>query len=174
MPLLRQIATHRHTIGIRYLYTTKAINHNFYFKTMNSGTTIWLIIAILPIVILLLRRFLQGPTKGSDNPKKLNGKLVVITGANAGIGKETTKDLAKRGAHIIMCCRDMTKAKIAKDEIQSETGNKNLEILQLDLASLKSVRKCAEILLQKDIPINYLINNAGIMLCPNWKTEEGD
>ena len=140
---------------------------------MDSGTTIWLIIAILPIVILLLRRFLQGPTKGSDNPKKLNGKLVVITGANAGIGKETTKDLAKRGADIIMCCRDMTKAKIAKDEIQSETGNKNLEILHLDLASLKSVRKCAEVLLQKDIPINYLINNAGIMLCPNWKTEEG-
>ena len=59
------------------------------------------------------------------------------------------------------------------DEIQSETGNKNLEILHLDLASLKSVRKCAEILLEKDIPINYLINNAGIMLCPNWKTEEG-
>ena len=76
---------------------------------MDSGTTIWLIIAILPIIILLLRRYLQGPTKGSDNPKKLNGKLVVITGANAGIGKETAKDLARRGAHIIMCCRDMTK-----------------------------------------------------------------
>ena len=72
--------------------------------------------------------------------------MVVITGSNTGIGKETVLDLAKRGARIIMCCRDLKKAEVAKQDIKNETGNDKIEVLHLDLSSLKSVRKCANAL----------------------------
>lgn len=128
---------------------------------------------LIALLMFLLRMWMQGPTKGSDNTKKLDGKLVVITGANTGIGKETVKDLAKRGARVIMCCRDLTKAEEAAKDIRKESGSDLVEIMQLDLASLKSVRKCAETLIEKEDKIDILINNAGIMMCPDWKTEDG-
>ena len=85
----------------------------------------------------------------------------MITGANTGIGKETAIDLAKRGARVIICCRDMTKAEAAAKDIRKDSGNDLVEVAQLDLASLKSIRKCAENLLEKEDKIDYLINNAG-------------
>jgi len=125
------------------------------------------------LIMFLIRKWMQGPTRGSDNPKKLDGKLVVITGANTGIGKETVIDLAKRGARVIMCCRDLTKAEEAAKDIRKSSGSDLVEIMHLDLASLKSVRKCAETLIEKEDKVDYLINNAGVMMCPDWKTEDG-
>ena len=128
---------------------------------------------VIFLIMFLIRKWMQGPTRGSDNPKKLDGKLVVITGANTGIGKETVIDLAKRGARVIMCCRDLTKAEEAAKDIRKSSGSDLVEIMHLDLASLKSVRKCAETLIEKEDKVDYLINNAGVMMCPNWKTEDG-
>ena len=85
-------------------------------------------------------------------------------GANTGIGKETAIDLAKRGARVIICCRDMTRADNAAKDIRSVSGSDLVETLQLDLASFKSIRKCAETLLEKEDKIDYLINNAGIII----------
>ena len=141
-----------------------------------AGIVIGCLIGIPLLIFLIMfaiRRFMQGPTKGSDNTKKLDGKLVVITGANTGIGKETVIDLAKRGARVIMCCRDLTKAEEASKEIRKISGSDLVEVAHLDLASLKSVRKCAETLVEKEDKIDILINNAGVMVCPNWKTEDG-
>jgi NAD(P)-dependent dehydrogenase (short-subunit alcohol dehydrogenase family) len=67
-----------------------------------------------------LQKWILGPTKGSDNSKRLDGKIAVITGANTGIGKEIAKDLSSRGAKIIMLCRNVDKAKEASKEIESD------------------------------------------------------
>lgn len=120
-----------------------------------------------------LRLWMQGPTKGSDNPKQLTGKTVVITGANTGIGKATATDLAKREAKVIICCRDKSRAEKAVQDIKNESNNHDVTFALLDLASFNSVRKCAEELNQKVDKIDFLINNAGIMMCPAWKTEDG-
>jgi len=124
-------------------------------------------------LLYLLRLWMQGPTKGSDNTKKLDGKTVVITGANTGIGKVTATDLAKRGAKVIICCRDKSRAEKAVEDIKKESSNENVTFALLDLASLDSVRKCADELNRTEDKVDYLINNAGVMMCPQWKTEDG-
>lgn len=125
------------------------------------------------LLLVALRFWMRGPTRGSDNPKQLHGKTIVITGANTGIGKVAATDLARRGAKVIICCRSLERAEAAVKDIKDDSGSNLVEIQQLDLASLKSVRQCAEALLEKEEKIDYLINNAGVMLCPDWKTEDG-
>ncbi|KAG2467260.1 RDH13 dehydrogenase, partial [Polypterus senegalus] len=75
---------------------------------------------------------------------KITGKTVVITGANAGIGKETAWELARRGGHIIMGCRDMEKCEAAAKEIRRDTLNHNVFARHLDLASMKSITNFAK------------------------------
>ncbi|XP_046443813.1 retinol dehydrogenase 12-like [Daphnia pulex] len=115
-------------------------------------------------------RFFQGPR--CKNAIGLDGKIAVITGANTGIGKETARELSKRGAEVVLACRDLNKAEEAADEIAKETGNK-VTTLKLNLASLKSIRAAAEELRARHPQIHILINNAGIMTCPQWKTDDG-
>jgi NAD(P)-dependent dehydrogenase (short-subunit alcohol dehydrogenase family) len=92
----------------------------------------------------------------------LAGKTYVITGANSGIGKVTAKELAKRGAHVILACRSADKTQPVIDEIKRDTGNDKIEFVAIDLSDLASVRACAEQLLARGIPIHGLINNAGL------------
>lgn len=91
----------------------------------------------------------------------LAGKTFVITGANSGIGKITARELAKRGGHIILACRSADKTQPVIDELKRETGNDQIEQVQLDLSDLDSVRRAAEELLARKLPIHALINNAG-------------
>jgi len=70
--------------------------------------------------------------------------VVIVTGCNTGIGKETVLDLAARGAHIHMACRDKTKCEEAKKEIIEKTGNTNIFNRELDLASMESIRNFAK------------------------------
>ncbi|KAK9687752.1 Sodium:neurotransmitter symporter family [Popillia japonica] len=108
---------------------------------------------------------------------RLDGKTAIVTGCNTGIGKETARDLYKRGAYVIMACRNTEKAEeAAKDIIDSCTDNANvgkLAVEELDLNSLKSVKKFCNKILQKHERIDLLINNAGIFACPYGKTEDG-
>jgi retinol dehydrogenase-12 len=113
-----------------------------------------------------------GPKRYTSN-KRLDGKVVIITGANTGIGKETARDLAKRGAKVIMACRDIEKAKKAINDLKQENKDSKLEIMSLDLSSLASVRKFAEDIYKQESKIDILINNAGVMMCPKSKTEDG-
>ncbi|CRK88201.1 CLUMA_CG001982, isoform A [Clunio marinus] len=92
---------------------------------------------------------------------RMDGKTVLITGANSGIGKETARDLAKRGARIIMACRTMDTAYEARDEIIKQTGNENILIKKLDLSSQKSVRDFAAEIMKTEKRIDVLIHNAG-------------
>jgi len=140
------------------------------------GITVGSVIAGVIIIIFLthfLRMWLRGPSLGSDCRKRLDGKVVAITGANTGIGKETALDLAKKGARVILLCRSLEKAKKAAEDIKKQFKEAQLTIHQFDLASLKSVRNCAQTLIDTEDRIDILVNNAGIMMCPEWKTEDG-
>ena len=96
----------------------------------------------------------------------LDDKTYVITGANTGIGKVTARELARRGAHVILACRSKAKTDPVIAEIErsigAPAGSKKLEFIALDLGDLASVRACAAALLARDLPIHGLINNAGL------------
>lgn len=113
---------------------------------------------------------MQGPKVRST--ARLDDKTVVITGANTGIGKVTALDLSKRGAKVVMLCRNVDKAEEAAEEIRKATEGE-VVVHKLDLTSLASVRECAEQLGNSLEKIDILINNAGIMACPEMRTTEG-
>jgi dehydrogenase/reductase SDR family protein 13 len=92
----------------------------------------------------------------------LAGRTFLVTGANTGIGKETVRVLAGRGARVVLAGRSEEKTKAAIDEIASETGNTDLDFLALDLGDLTSVRKAATTFLESGEPLHVLINNAGL------------
>ncbi|KAL7393868.1 hypothetical protein ABVT39_017177 [Epinephelus coioides] len=123
------------------------------------------------ICVAVLRRWIAGGVCRST--VRLDGKTVLITGANTGIGKETSRDMARRGARVVMACRDLTRAERAAEEIRQSTGNGNVVIRHLDLASLYSVRQFAKDFLDTEDRLDILINNAGVMMCPRWLTEDG-
>lgn len=131
--------------------------------------------AILPITcvsLALLRMWFSGGWCHSK--ARLDGKVAIITGANSGIGKETARDFLRRGAKVIMACRDIAKCEAAASELKScITGDGSVVVKKLDLASLASVRAFSEDILKTERKIHLLINNAGVMRCPKWKTEDG-
>ncbi|CDQ76550.1 unnamed protein product [Oncorhynchus mykiss] len=108
-----------------------------------------------------------------SSSERLDGKTVIITGANAGIGKETAMDLAKRGGRIILACRDLGRAEAAQREIIEKSGNPNIVTRKMDLSDTKSIREFAELINREEKQVNILINNAGIMMCPYSKTADG-
>ncbi|XP_071849614.1 retinol dehydrogenase 12-like isoform X1 [Apostichopus japonicus] len=101
----------------------------------------------------------------------LIGKTVIITGGNSGIGKGAAIHLARRGARVILACRNAQKAQEAITEITSCTGNQNIVFRKLDLLSFKSVREFADRILQEEERLDVLINNAGI---PDTNTHDED
>ncbi|XP_035655820.1 retinol dehydrogenase 12-like [Oncorhynchus keta] len=120
--------------------------------------------------IYTIRAILCGQWSSSE---RLDGKTVIITGANAGIGKETAMDLAKRGGRIILACRDLGRAEAAQREIIEKSGNPNIVTRKMDLSDTKSIREFAELINREEKQVNILINNAGIMMCPYSKTADG-
>ncbi|XP_062848261.1 retinol dehydrogenase 12, like isoform X2 [Trichomycterus rosablanca] len=104
---------------------------------------------------------------------RLDGKTVVITGANTGIGKDTAIDLAKRGMRVIMACRDMEKANAALKDVTDASGSQNVVCRKLDLSDSKSIREFAQTINSEEKQLNILINNAGVMVCPYGKTADG-
>nr|XP_028694403.1 retinol dehydrogenase 13 [Macaca mulatta] len=120
---------------------------------------------------VLLRDYVTGgacPSKAT-----IPGKTVIVTGANTGIGKQTALELAKRGGNIILACRDMEKCEAAAKDIRGETLNHHVNARHLDLASLKSIREFAAKIIEEEERVDILINNAGVMRCPHWTTEDG-
>jgi len=104
---------------------------------------------------------ISGPIYGSE--KSLEGKTVVITGGNSGIGRVTAIEIAKRKATLIIASRNLQKSVAVKQEIETITGNKNIQVLKLDLEDFDSVQDFANILKNNKTNIDFLINNAGSM-----------
>jgi NAD(P)-dependent dehydrogenase (short-subunit alcohol dehydrogenase family) len=105
----------------------------------------------------------------------LSGKRILVTGVSAGLGIETARSLATHGAHVVGAARDLTKAEAATTQLRKDaTANGgSFELIEVDLASLKSVRECAEQLLAKAEPFDVIIANAGVMATQFGKTAEG-
>ncbi|CAD7688803.1 unnamed protein product [Nyctereutes procyonoides] len=141
-------------------------------------------------VSLACRKFFAGGVCISN--VQLPGKVVVITGANTGIGKETARELARRGksfpfcvhrtvplafqtggARVYIACRDVLKGESAASEIRADTKNSQVLVRKLDLSDTKSIRAFAEGFLAEEKQLHILINNAGVMMCPYSKTADG-
>jgi NAD(P)-dependent dehydrogenase (short-subunit alcohol dehydrogenase family) len=104
----------------------------------------------------------------------LSGKRVLVTGVSAGLGVETARALAARGARVIAAARDLKKAESAMAQAWTEAKNGGgIELIALDLASLASVRACADQLVAAGKPLDLIINNAGVMACPLGRTADG-
>lgn len=105
----------------------------------------------------------------------LHGKRILVTGVSAGLGIETARSLAAHGAQVVGAARDLAKAYAATAKVRSDASANggDLELVELDLASLKSVRTCADLLLAKGEPFDVIIANAGVMATPFTHTADG-
>ncbi|CAK7316772.1 retinol dehydrogenase 12 isoform X1 [Vulpes vulpes] len=128
-------------------------------------------LSFLYVIAPSIRKFFAGGVCRSN--VQLPGKVVVITGANTGIGKETARELARRGARVYIACRDVLKGESAASEIRADTKNSQVLVRKLDLSDTKSIRAFAEGFLAEEKQLHILINNAGVMMCPYSKTADG-
>lgn len=105
----------------------------------------------------------------------LTGKRVLITGVSAGLGVETARALASKGAHIVGAARDLSKAHGATASVRDAAAKSggSLSLVELDLASLTSVRAAADALVAKGDMFDLVIANAGVMACPQGRTADG-
>jgi NAD(P)-dependent dehydrogenase (short-subunit alcohol dehydrogenase family) len=118
-----------------------------------------------------------GATSTTDDVlsgKDLSGKRVLVTGVSAGLGVETARALSAHGAKVVGAARDLAKAERATAEVRAQAANGGgLELVELDLASLESVRACADALLADGRPFDAVIANAGVMRTPFGRTADG-
>ncbi|XP_020079885.1 short-chain dehydrogenase TIC 32, chloroplastic-like [Ananas comosus] len=108
-------------------------------------------------------------TEGIDG----SGLTAIVTGASSGIGTETARVLAKRGVHVVMAVRNVTSGNNVKEEILKEIPSAKLDVMELDLTSKASVRKFASEFKSQNLPLNVLINNAGVMATPFSLSQDG-
>ncbi|XP_038903124.1 short-chain dehydrogenase TIC 32 B, chloroplastic-like [Benincasa hispida] len=108
-------------------------------------------------------------TQGID----ATGLTAIVTGGASGIGLETVRVLAKRKVHVIIGARNLEAANKAKLQLLGENPSAKLDVLKLDLSSIKSTREFAENFIALNLPLNILINNAGVMFCPFQLSEDG-
>ncbi|XP_065342997.1 retinol dehydrogenase 11-like [Cloeon dipterum] len=116
---------------------------------------------------------IKGYMGGADCPSKarIDSKWVIVTGANCGIGLETAKELAKKGAKLILACRDEKKGEEARDEVRKVAQNAVLIVEKLDLCSFESIKQFVANLGNTEVDI--LINNAGVVFHPEGRTVDG-
>lgn len=116
------------------------------------------LLIIFWVVIMYIRRLLKGPV--CNIRSNLKKQVVIITGANTGIGKETAKEIAFRGATVILACRNEIKGEKVCKSLIKITKNENIEFRKLDLSSIESIKSFAESFKKAYAWLNILINNA--------------
>lgn len=120
------------------------------------------LVLLLIVGLACLKLYLVHSKGVFRSTQMLDGKTAIVTGGNAGIGKETAKELARRRARVILACRNLEKADKAAQEIYEATQQKVI-VKRLDLASLKSVREFADDILKTEPRLDVLVNNAGLI-----------
>lgn len=133
--------------------------------------TIEKLVYLAPFAFWFYRRWVQGTFY--KKTIRIQGKVVIVTGANSGIGKETAIDLVKRGAKVYIACRDLERGEAARREIASITQSSNVIFLQLDLSSKKSIEAFVKEFKKHEDHLDILINNAGIGKAAKAVTEDG-
>ena len=101
------------------------------------------------------------------------GRTAVVTGANSGLGLVTARELARKGANVVLACRNLEKGESARGECGAQAPDAEVELEELDLASLDSVREFAERFRSGHQGLDLLINNAGVMATPRRSTADG-
>jgi NAD(P)-dependent dehydrogenase (short-subunit alcohol dehydrogenase family) len=109
----------------------------------------------------------------ANNIPDQNGRVDIVTGASSGIGYEAVRVLANKNAEVIIAVRDQAKGDKAVQIIKTQNQNANVKVMLLDLVSLKSIKNFTEEFKQKYTQLDLLINNAGVMIPPYSKTEDG-
>ncbi|XP_035695182.1 retinol dehydrogenase 12-like [Branchiostoma floridae] len=147
----------------------------------------WLVVAaglVLAVIYLTRLWFRKGLRFGVCRCEtRMDGKTVIVTGSNTGTGKEAARDLARRGARVILACRNARKAEKAAEEIRKSSGNGNVEVRVVDLASLSSIRDFCSHIIRTEPRLDVLVNNAGFSpilrgrsntcFCPRTETTDG-
>ena len=184
-----KLETYRY-IAFRYIDSSLHDLEHLYYDGRNWAQTatfddvlklkIWPIVGVTFLTLYVIKKYFAGGVCRSS--ARLDGKTVIVTGCNAGIGKETAKDFYRRGARVIMACRNRKKAHQATTEIFQTVSNVpgspvgELVNYKLDLSSMASVREFCDEVLEKEDHIDILVNNAGI-IAPVFKgrqlTEDG-
>lgn len=108
-----------------------------------------------------------------DDIPSQEGRVMVVSGANSGLGYYTSKALAQKGGRVIMACRNLERGEEAQKRLMKESPLHAPEVWQLDLASLDSVKRFADKFMAEEKQLDLLINNAGLMAIPYYKTEDG-
>ncbi|MEE1766644.1 MULTISPECIES: oxidoreductase [unclassified Streptomyces] len=102
-----------------------------------------------------------------------HGRSAIVTGANSGIGYAAARALARRGAHVVLACRSAERGAAALERMSSEVPDGSVELMQLDLGDLRSVREFAEAYAQASDRLDLLVNNAGVMAVARSRTADG-
>lgn len=123
--------------------------------------------------LLLIKAFNKLTTGRCYCDSVMTGQVVIVTGASGGIGYETALDLARRGAKVIVACRDNERGKLAARQIIRETRNIHVRFIRLDLSSLKSVRSFVQEFTRTEAKLDVLVNNAGAICTRRTTTEDG-
>eukprot|EP01132_Coremiostelium_polycephalum_P000166 gene166-221_t len=116
---------------------------------------------------------MQQPTWTLPNMADQSGKVVLITGATSGIGKEAVKQLVAKNASVIMGIRNLQKAHLVRQDILAQFPKADIRIKYLDLGSLSTIYQLADDMVKEDEQLDILINNAGVMMCPYAMTIDG-
>ncbi len=103
----------------------------------------------------------------------MHNKTIIVTGANAGIGRITALELAKMGARVVMVCRDKERGAAAQQAIIAQTGNRQVDLLLADLSSQQAIRQLVKTIQQKYNRLDVLVNNAGAMFASRWVSVDG-
>ncbi|MFL5591350.1 MAG: SDR family oxidoreductase [Ktedonobacteraceae bacterium] len=109
----------------------------------------------------------------NEAPTALQGKVTMVTGANAGMGKEIARALAKMGATVVMVSRDLGRGEAARAEVQAQSGNDAVELLLADLSSQQSIRHLVQEFTARHIQLHVLVNNVGVTLPRRSVTVDG-
>lgn len=132
---------------------------------------LWVVVSlVLALVVKVQRRSRWDPR---SCPVDLRGKTALVTGANTGIGFHIALDLARRGARVVLACRCPVKGGEARDQIQVQSGNLEVEVRTLDLSDMRSIRAFAAEFNREEAELHILVNNAGVSGLPRKMTADG-